>query len=521
MAGAGVCRAGTSSQFTHMNARRLFTFPGGIALAANKSAIRDRPSRRLPLPDRLVLPLRQHVGVAACPVVRVGVRVTRGELIADTPGYVGMRLHAPTSGTITAIGEFPVIHPSGLPAPAIVLTPDGLDETAAAAGVPADPAVVSAAGIFERIAAAGIVGLGGAGFPAHVKVQEGATQTVDTLIVNAVECEPYICCDERVAREAADEIVGGAALLARAVNARECVIAVEDDMPEARACLAQAAGEAIAVVSVPAIYPAGGEKQLITVLTGKEVPSGLLPIHVGVAVLNVQTVRAIYHAVTAGEPLIERMVTVAGDIADAGNFRVLIGTPVRHVLEHAGALPLGRRSLVSGGPMMGTRVADIEAPVTKTVNCLLVRDETPVTAAPLPCIRCGDCITVCPVGLNPQQLFESARTADFDTAQDYHLFDCIDCGCCAYVCPSRIPLVQHYRHAKSAIEALDRDRVDADEARANYLARSRRLATRDVVSTERVVALADLDELDDERIKRELDAVLSRTRSKREPDNEA
>jgi electron transport complex protein RnfC len=316
-------------------------------------------------------------------------RVTRGELIADAPGYVGMRIHAPTSGTITAIGEFPVVHPSGLPAAAIVLTPDGLDE--AGAGVAAvDPASVSATEIFERIAAAGIVGLGGAGFPAHVKVQEGETQQVDTLIVNAVECEPYICCDDRVAREAPAEIVGGAALLARAMNARECVIAVEDDMPEAHALLAQAAGDAITVVSVPAVYPAGGEKQLITVLTGKEVPSGLLPIHVGVAVLNVQTVRAIYHAVTAGTPLIERMVTVAGDIADAGNFNVLTGTPVRHVLQHTGAMPLGRRFVVSGGPMMGTRVGNIEAPVTKTVNCLLVRDEPAEAPAPLPCIRCGE-----------------------------------------------------------------------------------------------------------------------------------
>lgn len=503
-----------------MNARRLFSFPGGVALAAHKSAIKDRPSRQLPLPDRLVLPLRQHVGLAARPIVAVGVRVTRGELIAEAPGYVGMRLHAPTSGIITAIGEFAVIHPSGLPAPAIVLTPDGLDE-AGAAIARADPASVSATEIFERIAAAGIVGLGGAGFPAHVKVREGATQQLDTLIVNAVECEPYICCDDRVAREAPEEIVSGAALLARAMNARECVIAVEDDMPEAFASLAHAAGEAITVVSVPARYPAGGEKQLITVLTGKEVPSGLLPIHVGVAVLNVQTVRAIYRAVANGTPLIERMVTVAGDIADAGNFRVLTGTPVRHLLEHAGALPLGRRTLVSGGPMMGTRVRDIEVPVTKTVNCLLVRDESVEAPAPLSCIRCGDCIPVCPIGLNPQQLFESVRTADFDTAQDYHLFDCIDCGCCAYVCPSRIPLVKHYRHAKSAIEALDRDRRDADDARASYAARSRRLAAREADAVDPVVALADLDNLDDDRIKRELDAVLSRTRTKRGPARDA
>jgi len=461
------------------------------------------------------MPLRQHVGIAARPCVTVGEIVSKGQLIAQSHEYVGMRLHAPTSGVISAIGEFPAIHPGRGTASAIELTSDGEDRGSGKVTT-ADPAKLATSEIHARITAAGIVGLGGAGFPAHVKIREGGSQPLEMLIINGVECEPYICCDDRVARENPAEVVGGAVILARLMEAKECVIAVEDDMPDAFAALAAAAEDPVRVVSVPAIYPAGGEKQLITVLTGKEVPSGLLPIHVGMAVLNVQTVRAVCRAVTARAPLIDRMITVAGDIERPGNFEVPIGIPVRDVLDHLDALPLNGRTVLSGGPMMGTIVHDLDAPITKTVSCLLVLSDDDGPRTPQPCIRCGDCIPVCPVRLNPQQLFESIRAADFDSAQDYHLFDCIDCGCCDYVCPSSIPLVQHYRHAKSAIEALDRDRAVADRARENHETRSARDVAASAHSTTAEVELADLDLLDENSVKHDIDAVLERVRNKRD-----
>jgi len=284
-----------------MSPRTLYSFPGGVRLDPHKDETQVRASRRLPIPEKLILPLRQHVGIAAYPIVETGQHVLKGDLIADTRGYVGMRVHAPTSGIISAIDLFPVIHPSGLSANCIELRPDGEEKARGWHGTK-DPATLSNQEIYDRIAQAGIVGLGGAGFPAHVKVREGTAQTVDTLIINAVECEPYITCDDRLIQEYPDEVLAGAALIAAAIDAGECIVAVEDDMPRALAALEGVANETdpIELVSVPAIYPAGGEKQLITVLTGREVPSGLLPIHIGIAVLNVATVVAIYRAVTAG-----------------------------------------------------------------------------------------------------------------------------------------------------------------------------------------------------------------------------
>ena len=491
-----------------MTARVLHRFPGGIRLEPNNAATHDKPARRIRLPDRLVLPLQQHVGIAPQPCVEPGQRVLKHDVIARAADYVGMQLHAPTSGTVSAIGSFPVIHPGAVNAPAIEITPDGLDEAAALR--PAGT-LNGSEDVYDRIRAAGIVGLGGAGFPSHVKVREGSTQGVETLIVNGVECEPYITCDDRTIRDHAAELVAGAALVARSVNARECIIAVEEDMPEARAALDAVADDRVEIVSVPAIYPAGGEKQLITVLTGKEVPSGMLPLHVQVAMLNVQTVLAIHRAVTRAEPLVERIVTVAGDIEDAGNASVLIGTPARHLLAEFGITDCTGFRVLSGGPMMGTRIADLDAPVTKTVNCVLLLREPAHAEPSKPCIRCGDCVPVCPVGLQPQQLYEAAQSSDLDAAQDFHLFDCIECGCCAYVCPSRIPLVHFYRHAKSAVEALDDDRARADQARVQFALHVERGAAADAESIE----LADIDGLDPERLKRDLDGAVERARNKR------
>lgn len=506
VAGAGLFRYRPSRQREGMNQRRLYSFPGGIRLDPRKDEASNTASQRLPVPEKLILPLQQHVGIAAQPCVEVGQEVLKGELIADTGSYVGMRVHAPTSGVISAIDQFPVIHPSGLRATCIELAVDDKDAALESCEFD-DPAALEPHAIYERIVRAGIVGLGGAGFPTHVKIREGAGQRVDTLIINGVECEPYITCDDRLIREHPAEVLAGAALVARAIDAGECIVAVEDDMPGALTALRGAEHEAIELVSVPAVYPAGGEKQLITVLTGREVPSGLLPIHIGIVVLNVATVVAVYRAVTKGQPLIERMVTVAGVPAGA-NVEVLIGTPVRHLLEHCGLTDWTGHQILSGGPMMGTEILDPCAPITKTVNCILVLRRDRVIS-PTACIRCGDCVPVCPVGLQPQQMFEAARISDFDAAQDLHLFDCIDCGCCAYVCPSRLPLVQYFRYAKSSIEALDRDRTEADSARARYDAHKRR-GFDDRAGAALRVELADVDAMDTAALQREVQAAVAR-----------
>ena len=287
-------------------------------------------------------------------------------------------------------------------------------------------------------------------------------------------------------------------------------------MPAAAAALRRTAIDAIELVSVPAIYPAGEEKQLITTVTGKEIPSGLLPIHIGIVVLNVATVVAIYRAVAAGWPLIERMVTVAGEIPAPGNVEVLIGTPVRHLLEHLDLADEANHRFLSGGPMTGLEISDTRAPITKTVNCILVlaHDRPRVPAAA--CIRCGDCVPVCPIGLQPQQLFETTRIADFDAAQDHHLFDCVDCGCCAYVCPSRLPLVHHFRYAKSSIEALDRKRAQADRARARYDAHNRRASAGEGIDTAGAVELLDVSAMGTVELRRGIDEAIARHRKRRQ-----
>jgi electron transport complex protein RnfC len=454
--------------------RQLFSFPGGLKLETWKTLSNSEVAIQAPSPERLIIPLQQHIGLPAEPCVRAGERVLRGQVIARAQGYVSVPIHASTSGTVAEIAEHPVPHPSGRSAPCIVIERDGRDEWIDLKPIgeyaSLDPAILQ-----QAICDAGIVGLGGAGFPAHVKICEGVENQVDTLIINGVECEPYITCDDRLIREKAHYVVAGTRMIGHAVQARHRVIAVEEDMDEAYAALAGHIGEDIELVQVPRRYPAGGEKQLIKVLTGKEVPSLGLAIHIGVVMQNVATAAAAYRAVTRGEPVISRYVTVTGAVPNPRNLQVLIGTPVRHCLELCGYQDRPGLEVIIGGPMMGIPVSDLDMPVTKTTNCILVREVAP-RPPELPCIRCGDCAEVCPVNLMPQQLYRFAREENHVALRDHHLFDCIECGCCAYVCPSHIPLVQYYRHAKAAIAAEERAHEGADHARARFLARNERLA---------------------------------------------
>jgi electron transport complex protein RnfC len=444
------------------------------------------------MPAQLVLPLQQHIGEPAECLVQPGDKVSRGQLIARQVGNISAGLHAPTPGTVLAIEERPVPHPSGLLAPCIIIDTDGEghEQETATGG---DYRELPPAELCDRIRAAGIVGLGGAGFPTQVKLGCNA-RPVKLLVINAVECEPYIACDNRLIQERAAEVIEGVRILQHAVQPTGCIIAIEDGMPEAESALqselARHNDTGITVTRVPEIYPSGGERQLIKVLTGEEVPSQGFPADIGIICQNVGTTAAVYDAVIKHQPLISRIVTVTGEgILQPRNIETLIGTPVSHLVAAAGGYTEHVERLLIGGPMMGYAVAHDDIPVTKTMNCILAvtRDEMPAPPPAQPCIRCGKCTDVCPADLLPQQLYWYSRSSNLDAAQDYHLFDCIECGCCAYVCPSHIPLVQYYRHAKTEIWAREQQTRASDLARQRHEARLSRL---DRIKQERAARMA-------------------------------
>ena len=458
---------------------QLWDFSGGIHPPENKHQSTSRPIRQAPIPDTLVLPLQQHIGEPAEVTVSVGDKVLKGQKIADVGTGMGVPVHAPTSGSIEAIEQHPVPHPSGMADWCVVLSPDGEDRWCELSPEP-DYTQRERQHILDKIRDAGISGMGGAGFPTDIKLRPPRDRKVDTLILNGAECEPYITADDMTMREHANELVAGLRIMAWILRPTRCVIAIEDNKPEAIAAVeaAAAAGTNIEVVTIPTKYPSGGEKQLIEILTDMEVPSGGIPADIGVMCQNIGTAVAVAQAVLEGKPLISRVITITGEaVQEPGTFEALIGTPVRHLLALAG-LEAGKLSrLIHGGPMMGFTLTTDTVPVTKTSNCVIAATATELPAPPpeQPCIRCGQCAEVCPMELLPQQLFWYSKAAEFEKAEHLNLFDCIECGACSYVCPSSIPLVQYYRFAKGEIRHQQAEQLKADRARERFEARQARL----------------------------------------------
>jgi len=458
---------------------KLWRFPGGLHLPGHKDESTAVSVAAAQLPRFLVLPLQQHIGEPAKALVKVGDHILKGQMIAKASGYVSAPVHASSSGTVVEIGERPIPHPSGLHALCIVIETDGQDTWLPHHPVE-DYRQLDPSALRNIIREAGIVGLGGAGFPTYIKLNRGADKVIDTLILNGAECEPYITCDDMLMRERPEEIIAGLFIMRHALQARACIIGIEDNKPHAIAALARVIHDLkvkdIRVAPIPTRYPAGGEKQLIKVLTGREVPSNGLPLHIGVVCQNVATATAVYRAITYGEPLISRYVTVSGPgIQQPRNLEVLLGTPIRELIEQCGGAPDDSGTFLMGGPMMGFPLHNLAAPVIKTTNCILAQPPAAPAQPVLPCIRCGVCAEACPVSLLPQQLYWHAAAKDFTKAQSYNLFDCIECGCCTSVCPSNIPLVDYYRFAKTEIAAQELEKRKADTARNRHEFRLQRL----------------------------------------------
>ena len=464
--------------------RETFSIHGGIHPAENKSQSVQTPIEQAPIPKVLTFPLSQHIGAPAKEIVAVGDRVLKGQKIADAQGFVSVPIHASTSGTVIAIENRPIAHASGFDAPCIVIESDGQDTWIEHQGT-ADYSTLDKSELVNRIREAGIAGMGGAGFPAAVKLNTRDDQVIESLIINGTECEPFITADDILMRERADQIIQGALILKQLIKpTKEAVIGVEDNKAEGIAALRKAAqGTGIEVVSFPTKYPSGGEKQLIQIITGKEVPSGGLPSQVGVVCQNLGTTVAIYKAIVRGEPLISRITTVSGNAVERQqNFEVLLGSPMSTLLDICGYDESKASRLLMGGPMMGFALPSKELPIVKTTNCLLA--PTPQELAPptpaQACIRCGMCAQACPVSLLPQQMYWFSRAKNYEALNDHHLMDCIECGACSFSCPSNIPLVQYYRASKADIRKADAEAKKSEYSMGRYEARLERLERAEV-----------------------------------------
>ncbi len=467
-------------------------FHGGIHPPEQKFLTCTKPIASAQIPEQLIIPIRQHIGQAGNLIVNVGDKVLKGQRLSSCDSPMSLPIHAPTSGTITAIQSMAIPHPSGLSESCVILTPDG-EDTWQERHICPDFTLLGKAQILEKIANAGIAGMGGAGFPTQVKVSTLAK--IDYLIINAVECEPYITADDLLIQEHSPTILDGIKILDHLLAPKNILIGIEDNKPTAIEVLKKVTADIdhIHVCVIPTKYPSGGEKQLIKILTGQEVPSGVLPSSLGMVMQNIATCFAIADAVINDIPLIKRVVTVSGQALDKPqNTWALIGTPVGFLTQQCGYSNSQDKHLIMGGPMMGFSLANDQIPVIKTTNCILAPSEIEIaspfsstSSKEVECIRCGQCADVCPAQLLPQELQWSAKAKDQSQLEKLNLFDCIECGACAYVCPSQIPLVHYYRVAKAEIRQQKLLDIKAEKAKVRFEARKLRLEREKIARAEK------------------------------------
>lgn len=435
---------------------------GGIHPAENKLSAQN-PIATLDLPAQAIVMLAQHIGAPAEPVVQKGDIVKTGQLIAKASGFVSANIHAPVSGTIEKIDD--VADASGYKRKAIFIKTDGDEwlETIDRTPDLKKEISLSPSEIIQRIADAGIVGMGGATFPTHIKLAPPPGKKCDILIINGVECEPYLTADHRVMLEKGDEIMVGIAILMKALSVNKAIIGIENNKPDAIAHLNKMAQayQGISIMPLKVQYPQGGEKQLIDACIGRQVPSGKLPIEVGAVVQNIGTALAIYEAVQKNKPLIERVITVTGkSLAKPGNYLARIGTPMLSLIEASGGLPADTGKIIGGGPMMGKALTSIDIPVTKGSSGLLIMPDREATRQPMQnCIRCAKCVSVCPMGLEPYLLMVLSQKAIWERAEEEKVMDCIECGSCSFTCPSQRPLLDHIRLGKNKVGQIMRSRT--------------------------------------------------------------
>ncbi|MBN1308060.1 MAG: electron transport complex subunit RsxC [Chitinispirillaceae bacterium] len=435
---------------------RRYTFKGGVHPPASKNRTERLPIEPFPAPKKLIIPLSQHIGAPAKPVVKRGDRVLLGQVVGEGGGFVSAPVHSSVSGSVLSVGPF--AHPVGRQIISVEIENDEKDETAALTAPIKAWRDAAPQELVQLIQAAGIVGMGGAGFPTHVKLSPPSNKPIDVLIINGAECEPFLTADHLLVLERTENFIEGVLILKKILNAKKCYIGIEENKPDAIkrivSLLHNARLREIRVCTLITKYPQGGEKQLIRAITGREVPSGGLPMDVGCVVQNVGTTVAVFDAVNRGIPLYERVVTVAGPgVGSPKNLRVRIGTPIIFLLEACGFDPTSVKKIIMGGPMMGLALSDVSVPVIKTTSGVLAVDATTPALRTYPCINCGRCINACPINLVPSRIVKYIEKENYQAAEEWNVMDCMECGSCAYVCPAKINLVHWLKLGKYHIQA--------------------------------------------------------------------